>query len=223
MMKRIYIVVEGQTEQEFVRSVLAPYLFTRGVISVTPILIRTSKTGRGGHVNAHHLLKTCQALLASKKNDIVVTTFVDFFRIPRNMPEYEESMSLANDLLRVESLETALGKSVNDPRFVPYIQLHEFEALLFSNNRGFEDFFSTAQSKQTAAIISEFANPEEINSSPETTPSKRILALERGYQKVLLGNLIAMDVGIEDMLKKCPRFSSWVSRLISQSLDLTSK
>lgn len=218
-MKRIYIVVEGQTEQEFVLNVLAPYFNTKGVVSVTPILIRTSKTGRGGLVNAHHLLKTAKAFLSSKKKDIVVTTFVDFFRIPKNMPGYEESMSLGNDLLRVASLESALGKAVNDPRFVPYIQLHEFEALLFSNNKGFEEFFSTDQSKQTAAIISEFENPEDINSSPDKAPSKRILSLEKGYQKVLQGNLIAMGVGIEDMLAKCPRFSSWVSMLISRSIE----
>lgn len=216
-MKRIYIVVEGQTEQEFVRSVMAPYFLTKGLISVTPILIRTSKTGRGGHVNALHLLKTINGLLATMKNDVVVTSFVDFFRIPSNMPNFEHSMSLSGDSLRVESLEDALAKEVNDPRFIPYIQLHEFEALLFSNNKGFEDYFTNEQAVKTAEIISEFANPEDINSSPQRAPSKRILALEKRYDKVLQGNLIALDVGIEDMLSKCPRFSSWVSHLIELS------
>lgn len=218
-MKRIYIVVEGQTEQEFVRSVMAHYFFTKGVVSVTPILIRTSKTGRGGHVSAKHLLKTIAGLLATVKNDVLVTTFVDFFRIPNNMPDFEQSMSLPNDTLRVKSLEDALARKVNDPRFIPYIQLHEFEALLFSNNKGFEDYFSEEQSAQTAEIISAFANPEDINSSLETAPSKRILALERGYDKVLQGNLIAMDVGMDDMLAKCPRFSLWVSHLIEFSAN----
>ena len=216
-MKRIYIVVEGQTEQEFVRSVLAPFFLKNGILSVTPILIRTSKTGRGGHVNAQHLMRTITVLLSSMKADIVVSTFVDFFRIPTNMPEYEACTSLGSDALIADALETALSKEIDDIRFVPYIQLHEFEALLFSNNKGFEEYFSDEQAGKTAAVIDEFVNPEDINSSPETAPSKRILSIDRGYDKVLQGNLIAMDVGIDDMLAKCPRFSSWVCRLLELS------
>ena len=219
-MKRVYIVVEGQTEQEFVRSVLYPYFSTKGVISVTPILIRTSKTGRGGHVNSLHLLNTIKALLDTMKDDVVITTFVDYFRIPNNMPEYGECMLLGNDTLRANAMEAALSRKLNDTRFVPYIQLHEFEALLFSNNKGFEEYFSSDQSSKTAAIISDFANPEDINSSPDTAPSKRILALEKGYDKVIQGNLIALGVGIDDMLAKCPRFCSWVSRIIEMAKDV---
>ena len=216
-MKRVYIVVEGQTEQEFVRNVLSPFFLKSGVISVTPILIRTSKTGRGGHVSAQHLMRTINGLLSSMKDDIVVSTFIDFFRIPKSMPEYEVCMSLGNDYLRVDALEKALRKVIDDVRFLPYIQLHEFEALLFSNNKGFEEYMSTKQAGETAAIISEFANPEDINSSPETAPSKRILSIDRGYDKVLQGTLIALDVGIDDMLAKCPRFSTWVSHLLELS------
>lgn len=81
-MKRLYIIVEGQTEQEFVNSLIAPYLQQHGVYSVTPVLIRTSKTGRGGFVNYEHLKNDAKKLLYSKKTDFVVSTFVDFFRIP---------------------------------------------------------------------------------------------------------------------------------------------
>lgn len=216
-MKRIYIVVEGQTEQAFVRNVLSPFFLKNGILSVTPILIRTSKTGRGGHVNAQHLMRTIKGLLSSMKDDIFVSTFVDFFRIPTNMPEYEACMSLGSDAFRADALETALGKEIDDIRFVPYIQLHEFEALLFSNNNGFEEYLSDEQAEKTAAVIHEFVNPEDINSAPETAPSKRLLSIDRGYNKVLQGNLIAMDVGIDDMLVKCPRFSSWVSHLLELS------
>ena len=216
-MKRIYIVVEGQTEQAFVLNVLSPYFFKNGVLSVTPILIRTSKTGRGGHVNAQHLMRTIKALLSSMKDDIVVSTFVDFFRIPKNMPEYEACMTLGSDALRADALETALGKEIDDIRFIPYIQLHEFEALLFSNNKGFEEYLSNEQAEETVAVIHKFVNPEDINSSPETAPSKRILSIDPGYNKVLQGNLIAIEVGIDDMMAKCSRFASWVSHLLELS------
>ena len=89
-MKRVYVVVEGQAEQEFVRSVMAPFLAASGILSVTPILIRTSDTGRGGFVSYEHLRqKTVMPLLASRMDDFIVTTLVDFFRIPHNLPEYE--------------------------------------------------------------------------------------------------------------------------------------
>lgn len=216
-MKRVYIVVEGQTEQEFIRNVVAPFCLKNGVEFVVPILIRTSRIGRGGFVNALHLMNTVNRLLRSMKDDVVVSTFVDFFRIPKNMPQYEISMSLGSDPLRADALEKALEREVGDIRFLPYIQLHEFEALLFSNNKGFAEYMSSEQAGKTADIISAFANPEDINSSPDTAPSKRILSIDSRYDKVLEGNLIAMGVGIDDMMKKCPRFSSWLLKLIGMA------
>ena len=79
-MKRIYIVVEGQTEQEFVNSIVAPYLWNSGIFNITPVLIRTSRTGRGGMVSYEHLCNTIRMLLASGKDDFIVTTFIDYFR-----------------------------------------------------------------------------------------------------------------------------------------------
>lgn len=216
-MKRIYIVVEGQTEQAFVNNLLRPYLNTKGIYSVTPILIKTSKIGRGGFVNYTHLYNTIKGILATSSDDIVVSTFVDFFRIPASMPFYNECMSLRNDVDRVDALERALRVSVGDRRFIPYIQLHEFEALLFSSNKGFEEFFAPDKADKTAAIISSFVNPEDINSSPETAPSKRLLSIDKRYDKVLQGNLIAMEVGIGEMLLKCRRFSEWVTSLVDSA------
>ena len=94
-----------------------------------------------------------------------------------------------------------------------YIQLHEFEALLFSDNTGFEYYFSEDCAKKTAEIISSYDNPEDINSSPEGAPSKRLLAINPDYRKVLEGNLIALQIGINTILRKCPRFSVWIKRM----------
>ena len=215
-MKRLNIVVEGQTEQSFVNEVLAPYLRNKGVGLITPILIRTSKTGRGGLVNYHHLHNTIKGLLSNPHDgNIVVSSFVDFFRIPNNMPGYDEAMRSVDGLQRVENLQQALGESIADRRFIPYIQLHEFEALLFSNNNGFEYLWEEKLSEKTKTIVDAFENPEDINSAPETAPSKRLLAINEKYDKVLDGNLIALEVGINEMLAKCPRFADWVSSLIT--------
>ncbi len=219
-MKRLYIVVEGQTEQEFVNTLLRPWLNGFGILNVQPILIKTSKHGRGGHVNAAHLMNTINGLLReSSDRDLVVTTFVDFFRIPDNMPGYELAMRLTNSTVQVDALEKSLDNAINDWRFIPYIQRHEFEALVFSSNAGFEKYCVEEQYRQTATIVDSFQNPEDINFSPESAPSKRLMALIPNYDKVILGNVLALEIGIETMRIRCPRFSSWLDKLVKKSLE----
>ena len=215
-MKRVYIVVEGQTEQEFVNSVISLFLQSFGILSVTPILIRTSRTGRGGMVSYSHLANTIKPLLVSEKNDYVVTTFIDFFRLPHDMPQYENSMKKPNKTEQIKSLEEAINKAIDDRRFFSYIQLHEFEALLFSSNKGFEYYFSEELAEKTASIISSYNNPEDINSSPEGAPSKRLLAIKPDYNKVLEGNLIALEIGIKSILEKCPLFARWINNIVEK-------
>lgn len=218
-MKRLYIVVEGQTEQEFVNTLLRPWLSSYGILDVTPVLIKTSKLGRGGHVNAEHLKNTVNGLLRETNNtDLVVTTFVDFFRIPDNMPGYAEAMKLADSSAQVAALELAFAETIHDWRFIPYIQRHEFEALVFSSNVGFEKYCSEEQSAKTAAIVDAFKNPEDINSSPETAPSKRLKVLIPTYEKVILGNLLALEIGMESIMVRCPRFASWLHALLNKLL-----
>ena len=213
-MKRVYIVVEGQTEQEFVNSVISPYLQEFGILSVTPVLIRTSRTGRGGMVSYSHLANTIKPLLMSEKSDYIVTTFIDFFRLPHDMPHYEDCMKKPDKIEQIRSLEAAIDEAIDDRRFFSYIQLHEFEALLFSSNKGFEYYFSEELAAKTASIISSYDNPKDINTSPEGAPSKRLLAIKSDYNKVLEGNLIALEIGIKSILEKCPRFAEWIKTII---------
>ncbi len=215
-MKRLYIVVEGHAEQEFVNEILRPYLNSFGLYDVTPVLIHTSKTGKGGFVNYDHLNNTVVPLLRTKGNDIVVTTFVDYFRIPTNTPHYEECIKLGSNKDIVVKLEQCIDENINDRRFFSYIQLHEFEALLFSNNNGFKEYFTEEQAKLTNAIVNEFDNPEDINTRPQHAPSKRILSIKENYNKPIEGNLIAIEIGINDIIKRCPRFAMWVNELIQR-------
>ena len=213
-MKRLYIIVEGQTEQEFVNQLLAPYLQQHGIYDVRPILIRTSKTGRGGFINYQHLRNDAMRLLKSTKNDFAVSMFVDFFRIPE-VPDKPSWNALPTHKQQVEQMERCIAADINDRRFIPYIQLHEFEALLFASNVGFEALFTETESTETQRIVDAFDNPEDINSHPDTAPSKRIIAIKNNYDKVLEGNLIAAEIGLKTMLDKCPRFNEWIETLIA--------
>lgn len=212
----LYIIVEGQTEEEFIKSLLRPYLQSFNIlVDVRPIKIQTSKGHKGGFVNYLHLKNDILKLLKQQK-EIIVTMFVDFFRIPDNVPNYKICVNNAQTLAKINCLEQGIKNDINNYRFIPYIQLHEFEALLFSSNKGFERYFEINQYSETEKTIKSYSNPENINSNPETTPSKRLLKIKPSYDKVVEGNIIAIEIGIEEMLKKCPRFENWVNQLIKK-------
>ncbi len=213
-MKRLYIVVEGQTEEEFVESLLTPYFQQFGIYSVTPVIIHTSVMGKGGFVNYAHLKNKVEDLLRTNSKDIVVTTMVDFFRCPE-LPFPEKWKSICNHVEQVAIMEKCIADDINDYRFVPNIQLHEFEALLFSSNEGFNHYYSEEEAFKLSSIVNDYDNPEDINSSPNGAPSKRLLAIRDKYDKILEGNVIALTIGLDTMLHRCPRFKAWIDKLIA--------
>ncbi|KAA6324478.1 hypothetical protein EZS27_026200 [termite gut metagenome] len=84
-MKRLIIIVEGQTEEMFVKEILAPHLREKGLLNVVPIKIATSSQCKGGFVNYQHLKN--DVLKRIRETDVVISTFVDYFRIPNNIPK----------------------------------------------------------------------------------------------------------------------------------------
>ena len=212
-MKRLFIVVEGQTEEAFVKELMAPYFIQNGIYDVRPVIIQTSKGHKGGFVNYEHLKNDILRLLKSQGQDVVVTTFVDFFRCPE-LPNQKDIEALPSHIKRVEEMEKSISDDINDWRFIPYIQLHEFEVLLFSAVNGFEIYFEDQVSNEIQGIIDSFDNPEEINSSPETAPSKRLIRIIPYYDKVIYGNIVALEIGLPTILARCPRFRGWIDCLI---------
>ncbi len=217
MMKRLYIIVEGQTEEEFVNTILSPYFIKNNVYDIRPIKIQTSKGHKGGFVNYKHLKNDVNKLLKSQ-TDIIVTTLIDFFRLPESTPNYHVSMRLNNSIQKVESLERAIFEDVSSSSFLPYIQLHEFEALLFSSIIGYNSFWNTKTKiiSKIQDILSKYPNPEDINDNPITAPSKRLSSIIQGYDKIVYGNLIAQEIGIEKIIEKCPRFRNWINALVTK-------
>ena len=135
-------------------------------------------------------------------------------------PKWGEAKSIANHEQRMEFLEKAMLQDVPEmmqQHFIPHLQLHEFESLLFADITAFEKNFMSSEMdmKKLKRIVSEFPNPEEINNNPKTAPSKRLEDAIRGYQKVLFGNCVAMDIGINKMMASCPHFCKWINRLVT--------
>tara|TARA_B100000508_G_scaffold140717_1_gene143028 strand:- start:544 stop:1203 length:660 start_codon:yes stop_codon:yes gene_type:complete len=213
----IYIIVEGQTEEEFVKVTLQPYLSSHGIHDVRAILLETSPGHKGGDLkfsrferNAIHLLK--------RETDIVVTSLIDFFRLKNDFPKYNKIDSISDKQEKVTFLEQAMAEVINYRNFLPYIQLHEFEGLLFSDQSGF-DYIPDIPDRSfeiLAGVIKDHKNPELINDGFETAPSKRLEKLIPPYRKTLHGPLIAEEIGIIKILEKCPRFRNWVEQLIEK-------
>lgn len=222
-MKHVNILVEGQTEETFIKELLAPYLFAYQ-ITINPVIISTKRIKEGGkfkgglsNSNFDHFLNDLKRLIQSTPQGIVAT-FIDYYRLPAKFPGYEERTSKRTTLEKVLFLEKKLAEHMGCPgNLIPYIQLHEFEAFHFSDKVGFSTYLSPAEAQieHLVNIINQYSNPEDINEGSETAPSKRILRFYPSYNKVIDGNLMLMEIGIEKLLEKCPHFKAFVERIIS--------
>lgn len=211
-MTRLNIIVEGPTEETFVNKILAPYLAHKGVYAC-------AYSVNGGFTYKNWRKDILCWIKQDKDQDLYFTTMFDFYgleNLSKNtpFPGLQESENEADPYRHVGIIEKAFKDDINHHRFIPYIQLHEFEALLFSSP---EILGKIVPSKDVAneikAIADEFETPEKINNSTQTAPSKRILKLLDTYQKVLHGVLAAQQIGLETIRQKCPHFNDWVAEL----------
>lgn len=216
-MRGIYVIVEGQTEEEFVRNTLAPFFASKGIHDVRGILVATSRGFKGGDLKYQRFKRTIERLLLSEK-DILVTSLIDLYRLQSDFPEFQEARSITDPIKRVGFLESACAQDINHNRFIPYIQLHEFEGLVFAGKKGFNAYFTNlvpvTNMKELHDTVDSYPNPELINDGAETAPSKRLLRLIPRYKKPLFGNMLILENGFDALLGKCPRFTTWVNGLV---------
>ncbi len=214
-MRRILIIVEGDTEEAFVNTMLQPYFIHKG-ITVNCFKIKHSK---GGLTKYAHFQK--DIINTVYENNVLITSLIDFYALPADFPRYDEASAIVNKQDRLLFLENAIKEDIEDvqdasfPHLFPYIQLHEFEALIFSAVTGIEALFDDDEANfpQIKAIIDGHNSPEDINNSPQTAPSKRLLNVIDGYNKIVDGVLILDEIGLPVIIDKCPRFSWWLDEL----------
>lgn len=213
-MKKLFIVCEGPTEQEFCEDVLKDYLSN---VELKAPLIKHS----GGGVVPWQTLRN-QIVRHLNESNAYVTTFIDYYGIKDDFgyPKWEDGKSIVNKEERMTFLEQAMKSQIDENisyRFIPHLQLHEFETLLFCDVDAFKNWFEPSELKHLNELeeaVRKFnGKPEDINNSSQTAPSKRILKAIPSYDKVVAGNCIAMDIRLEKMLEKCPHFSRWIEKL----------
>ncbi|GFO67632.1 hypothetical protein GMLC_12110 [Geomonas limicola] len=212
-MKRVLVLVEGQTEERFVKDVLGPYFASKNLF-LFPTVAKTKRVKcgadfKGGITGFSNVAKDLKQLI--KDQNAFVTTFIDYYGLPSDFPGMN-SLPNGSPLIKVCHVETALAQFINCPRFKPFIMLHEFEALLYTNPSELCRALH-ADHKILATfmgICNAYQNPEEINNSPSTAPSKRILNLVPGYQKTLHGPTITRRIGLDTLRQNCPHFDDWL-------------
>lgn len=216
-MRGLYILGEGQTEEQFVNEMLRPYFADNDIYDVRCILMETSSGHKGGDISYQRYKLNAEKLL-KHENDIIVTSLIDFFKLRTDFPNYLEAIqTYPNDKIqRVTYLEDAIAENINHRRFIPYIQLHEFEGLLFSSTDGF-DFLPEIPDSNRIELrnaVEQYPNPELLNDGETTAPSRRLVNLVPGYQKTFHGPLLAEVISLNTILSKCERFKSRLDNLV---------
>jgi hypothetical protein len=229
---RLHITAEGQTEERFVKEVLSPYLGERNVWTDARCVL-TSKNNRLGvgyrggwrRSSAYTTVKRdiCTWMKEDRNPDVRFTTMFDLYALPRDFPGYDEAYRESNPYHRVSVLEEALSADINgefdDTRFVPYIQLHEFEALILADPKQLDwEFLEHDRPIQRLIdmVAKEGGNPELIDDGEHTAPSKRIIAeiAEYAGNKATSGPLVAGKIGMATLLERCQHFAEWIDGLV---------
>lgn len=227
-MIRLHFIVEGHAEEGFVKRVLVQEFASHNIF----IDVRRVLTGRKGNIKFRGGLTNYEKL----RNDILLwmkedthsesrfTSMIDYYGLPTNFPGLSDCLSLATAFDKVKCLETNFANDIQNAmdmsgslaRFVPNIQLHEFETLLFSDIECFPRRFPCQHDElaELRSALIEFGHPEEINGGDHTHPSVRIRQAVRRYDKRADGIELASMIGLPAMRQKCPHFNSWIETLL---------
>jgi hypothetical protein len=211
MMQRINILCEGPTEERFINTVLYPHFLSKN-IEVTPRRL-------DGNCKYDRLKGECIRWLNVEQN-AVVTTMVDLYgrkgAYPGDTPKVQEPLAWATQIESAMRQEITSNPKVHNKKFIPYLQLHELEALLFSEPDAMRTWLGLDHEFPDDAfekILSGFQSPEHINDHPDTAPSKRILKIVPNYNKVIDGPLILQEIGLTKIRAACAHFDAWLTQL----------
>ena len=226
MIKKIIIITEGQTEETFVKNILVPH-FKEFNIELQPSSVTTSTNNyqkfKGGFSKLSHLEKDIQNWMNDIQNQshCFLSTMLDLYAFP-----FKDDGNLFNNINqqftgkeKAKCTENYLSNKFNNNKFIPYIQLHEFEALLFTDTNCIHKQFYRLKPSILKGLNNNIKglSPEEINDSKDTAPSKRIIKFypEYKFNKPIYANIICSNIGLKKIREKCPHFDNWIKKLES--------
>jgi hypothetical protein len=229
-MTRLLIHVEGQTEESFVNEVLRDCLVSAGYQSVSARIVGNARLRqRRGGIRPWPSVRKDIINHLRQDPGCIATTMVDFYALPQHGDGAWPGRASASGIgaaLKASCVEAALaenlskeaGPGFNPTRFVPFVVMHEFEGLLFSDCQAFSQGIGRAELRaHFQRIRDDFPTPEDINDSPVTCPSRRVRDLVPGYEKPLFGTLAAMEIGLSRIRTQCAHFDDWLQQLESRA------
>ena len=230
-MRRLLIHVEGQTEEDFVNEMLRGHLVSRGYHSVEARLVGNARLReqRGGIRSWLSVRKEIANHLLGDPG-CIATTMIDYYGLPRGQRAWPGRVEAINLPVgnKASCVQSALAKDFSEfagsrvrvDRFIPFVVMHEFEGLLFSDCQAFARGIGRPElESKFKDVRAKFDTPEHINDSPDTAPSKRVLTLVPSYEKPLFGVLAALEIGLTRIRAECPHFDGWIQDLESRATE----
>lgn len=217
---RVLLLVEGQTEERFAKSVLIPHFEPMGIY-VSPTVIETKRifsggSFRGGVCSFRQFRSHLVRLLGSARNpaEALVTTMLDYYALPSDFPGLDQRPAGGADA-RVQWVERAIHGHFGAPaNFLPYLSVHEFEALLFAAADAVPAVMGHPEmSPLMRAVVEQCGDPEKINERPDCSPSCRLRQMFAGYNKALHGVLASQRIPLDMTRRACPHFHWWISEI----------
>lgn len=214
MAKQLVFIVEGDCEEYLINKKVIPYLYLHlppgkaWTMNAQKIITNRSAHIRGGNVSYSYLKNDIERTSKQNNGDVLITTFLDFFRLPTDFPGYKTG--------DINQIEDAVRKDNPDIDLLPYIQKYEFETLLFADREALAIVIDDPKAlKKVDEILSEYTDIEDINSSPEKAPSKRLMKIF-DYNKTADSSIILDFLDMQTILVKCQRFKSWIGTLVER-------
>lgn len=217
-MKHIFLIVEGQSEEVFYKTIVAEHFKATYIFEVTIMPNKKNQTSRkykGGTVTYDLCIKNIRRFLSNATHCEKLFLISDFYGLhPSFLENYSGKISSKE---KANYIIQRIENEINNHKFSVFLQMHEFEAFLFSDPEKVVQHYQQEDTMEKLnAILSSFGdNPEDINDSVETSPSHRIKSLFPGYGKTTDGVIIAKKIGISMIAQKCPSFQEFIKKLQS--------
>lgn len=216
-MTRLLMLVEGQSEEIFVKQTLTPFLAERGVHVLPPIVLWTKRIPsgggfRGGVSNWNQIRRSLLPL--TYDTDAWVTTLLDFYGLPDDFPGYQEALGPGDPRQHVLALQERFAAEIGHPRLIPFFALHEFEAWLFTAPDVVAEHFGNATlAAKVRSAVDHAGDPELINHGEDTHPKARLLGMKASYKETSDGPTLIEKIGIPAIRGACSHFAGWLDRL----------
>ncbi len=221
-MHRVLTLVEGFTERTIVEQTFASYLGAREVSLHAKVV---GKPGHKGGVRSFEAVRKEILALLKQERASHVSTFFDYYGLPDNWPGVQQAKGRkAREIAGI--VEAAMRNEVaakvdsadDASRFVPYVQMHEVETLLFSDPKIMASAFERPDLERLfVGIVQECGECEEIDDHEATAPSKRIEKLYPAYRKGsgvrAHAPIIVRRIGVDRLRQACPHFNEWMTKL----------